>query len=61
MKIVSNLDKIELWKSICSAACLRSSYLPKTGFAAAKTEVLEFKIVVIPALAMDIVYYSIAS
>lgn len=31
------------------------------GFAAASIDVLEFKIVVIPALAIDIVYCSIAS
>jgi hypothetical protein len=34
MKMASNLLKIELWKSIYSAACLRSSYLPNSGFAA---------------------------
>jgi hypothetical protein len=61
MKMQSNLDKMELWKSIYSAACFKSSYLPKTGLAAAKTDVLEFKIVVIPALAIEIVYCSIAS
>jgi hypothetical protein len=61
MKIESNLERIELWKSICSAACFKSSYLPKSGFAAANTEVLEFKIVVIPAFAIDIVYCSMAS
>jgi hypothetical protein len=38
-----------------------SSYLPKIGFAAANTLVLLFRIVVIPALAIEIVYYSIAS
>jgi hypothetical protein len=31
------------------------------GLAAARTDVLEFKIVVIPALAIEIVYYSMAS
>ena len=38
MKIESNLERIELWKSIYSAACLRSSYLPKRGLAAASTD-----------------------
>jgi hypothetical protein len=61
MNIESNLDKIELWKSIYSAACFKSSYLPKRGFAAARTDDLEFKIVVIPALAIEIVCCSIAS
>jgi len=61
MKIQSNLDKIELWNSICSAACFKSSYLPNTGLAAARTEVLELRIVVIPAFAIEMVYYSIAS
>jgi hypothetical protein len=61
IKIQSNLDKILLWKSICSAACFKSSYLPNTGLAAASTDVLEFRIVVMPALAIEMVYYSIAS
>lgn len=61
MKMLSNLDRIELWNSIYSAACFRSSYLPKTGLAAANTDVLEFRIVVIPAFAIEIVYCSIAS
>jgi hypothetical protein len=61
MKIVSNLERIDDWKSIYSAACFKSSYLPNIGLAAASTEVLEFRIVVIPALAIEIVYCSIAS
>ena len=61
MNIESNLDNIEDWKSICSAACFKSSYLPKIGLAAARTAVLELRIVVIPALAIDIVCYSMAS
>jgi hypothetical protein len=61
MKIESNLDKIDDWKSICSAACFKSSYLPKIGLAAASTLVLELRMVVIPALAILIVYCSIAS
>lgn len=39
----------------------KSSYLPNIGLAAANTEVLEFKMVQIPALAILIVYCSIAS
>lgn len=61
MKIESNLERIELWKSIYSEACFKSSYLPNKGFAAASTEVLEFRMVVIPALAIEMVYCSIAS
>jgi hypothetical protein len=61
MKIASKRERIELWKSIYSAACFKSSYLPKSGFAAARTEALELRMVVIPALAIEIVYYSIAS
>lgn len=60
-KMVSNLDKIDDWKSICSAACFKSSYLPMRGLAAARTDALEFRIVVIPAFAIEIVCYSIAS
>ena len=37
------------------------SYLPNIGLAVANTEVLEFKIVQIPALAILIVYFFIAS
>lgn len=37
------------------------SYLPKTGFAAANIDALAFRVACIPALAIDIVYYSIAS
>ena len=36
-------------------------YLPYRGFAAAKMEVLAFKVVVIPALAIETLYYSITS
>ena len=36
-------------------------YLPYKGLAAAKIEVLAFKEVVIPALAIDTVYYSMTS
>jgi len=34
------------------------SYLPYNGFAAANTDVLAFKVAYIPALAIEIVYYS---
>lgn len=61
IKMESNLERIDDWKSIYSAACFRSSYLPKMGFAAARTEVLELRMVVIPALAIEMVYCSIAS
>jgi len=61
MKMQSNLDNMELWNSIYSAACFKSSYLPNTGLAAASTEVLEFRMVVMPALAIEIVCCSIAS
>jgi len=61
MKIVSNLERIVLWKSIYSEACFKSSYLPNKGFAAAKTDVLELRMVVIPAFAIEIVCCSIAS
>jgi hypothetical protein len=40
---------------------LLSSYLPNIGFAAANIEHLALSLVVIPALATEIVYYSIAS
>ena len=36
-------------------------YLPYKGLAAANTEVRAFKVVVIPALAIETVYYSITS
>lgn len=47
-KIRSNLDKMVVSKSIFSSAFLRSSYRPKVGLAAAKTDVREFKTVVMP-------------
>lgn len=37
------------------------SYLPNMGLAAARIDVLALSVAWIPALAMDIVYYSIAS
>jgi len=37
------------------------SYLPKIGLAAAKIEVLALRVACIPAFAIEIVYYSIAS
>ena len=50
-----------VWKSIFSPGVLRSSYRPKMGFAAASTDVLAFKMVVMPALAIEMVCCSIAS
>ena len=47
----SNLDKIVVWKSICSCVVFKSSIWPYIGFAAAKTEALELSVVVIPAFA----------
>ena len=37
------------------------SYLPLTGFAAARIDVRAFRVAWIPAFAIEIVYYSIAS
>lgn len=37
------------------------SYLPNTGLAAARIDALAFKVAWIPALAIEIVYCSIAS
>jgi hypothetical protein len=61
MKIQSNLDKIVLDNSTCSLSSLNWLHFPKTGLAAAKTEVLELSLVVIPALATLIVCCYIAS
>ena len=60
MKMQSNLDRIVLLSSICSAIYLNSLKDPNMGLAAASTEVLEFSLVVIPALATLIVCCSIA-
>jgi len=54
INIVSNLERMVGIKSMFSSA-LVSSQRPKTEFAAASTEHLEFSVVVIPALAIEIV------
>ena len=48
-------------KERTSPGLFMSSYLPNTGFAAASTLVLELRMVVMPALAIEIVCCSIAS
>ena len=60
-KIQSKRDRIVVYKSIWSEIVRRSSYFPRRGLAAARTAVLEFRIVVIPALAIEMVYCSMAS
>lgn len=52
---------IILTKKSTRCQTLRSSYRPEGGLAAARTEVLEFRTVVIPAFAMEMVCCSIAS
>ena len=52
--VKSNLDKIVGMKSMFSSAFV-SSQRPKTELSAARTEHLEFKVVVMPAFAMEIV------
>ena len=61
MKNKSNLDIIGADILTLNLSDLDLSYLPNIGFAAAKMDVLAFKVAWIPALAIDIVYYSIAS
>lgn len=58
---LSTKDCLSRDESLTSPGLFMSSYRPKTGFAAARTLVLEFRMVVIPALAMEIVCCSIAS
>ena len=58
---VSTYEYICGWKRQTSPGLLPSSYRPHIGFAAARTLVRELRIVVIPALAIDIVCCSIAS
>ncbi|RNA18401.1 hypothetical protein BpHYR1_000531 [Brachionus plicatilis] len=60
MKIISKRDKIVGIKSMLSSPFM-SSHLPNMLLAAASTEHLELSVVVIPALAMEIVCCSIAS
>lgn len=55
-------EQISVAIATASVSCtLRSSYRPDGGLAAARTDVLELRTVVIPALAMDIVCCSMAS
>ena len=57
---MSNRERIVGSKSMLSAADRLSSYLPNTGLAAASTAAREFKMVVIPAFATEIVCCSMA-
>ena len=57
----SNLDKRVGGSLMFSTTDSLGSYLEFTGFAAAKTAVLAFNVQIIPALATDTVYYSMAS
>jgi hypothetical protein len=58
---MSNLDMIgaEMFKLYLKVLVL--SYLPYTGLAAARIEALALRVAWIPALAIEIVYCSIAS
>jgi hypothetical protein len=57
----SNLDSREGGKLIFSTTDFLGLYLECTGFAPARIAVRAFKLATIPALAIEIVYYSIAS
>jgi hypothetical protein len=57
----SNLDIIGALMSRLYFSDFDLSYLPKSGFAAARIDALAFKVACIDALAMEIVCYSIAS
>jgi hypothetical protein len=57
----SNLERRAAGRLMFSCGLSFWLYLPYNGFAAAKIEVLAFKEVVIPALAIDTVYCSITS
>ena len=61
MNIRSNLDNKAAGKLILTWGDLALLYLPYSGLAAANIDVLAFKVVVIPALAILTVYYSITS
>mmetsp|Transcript_29811 Transcript_29811/g.78209 ORF Transcript_29811/g.78209 Transcript_29811/m.78209 type:complete len:247 (-) Transcript_29811:1274-2014(-) len=61
MKMRSNRDRMVDWNSMFSSASLVSSHRPKAELAAAMTEVRELSVVVIPALAIEMVCCSIAS
>lgn len=58
MKIMSKRERIVGMKSIFSSPFV-SSQRPKIELAAANTEQREFKVVVMPALAIEIVPYQI--
>ena len=60
-KIKSNLESNAAGRLIFACGVNFLSYLPYEGLAAARTEVLVFKVAVIPAFAIDTVYYSITS
>ena len=57
----SNLDIIGGEMSTLKRRDFVRSYLPRLGFAAARMEVRAFRVAWIPALAIEIVYCSIAS
>lgn len=61
MKIQSNLDKIVVWSSIWLFMSVPVVILPWIGFAAAKIDVRELSLVVIPAFATEIVCCYMAS
>lgn len=61
MKMRSNLDRRVSYIWIFCEGVRRVMYSPYTGFAAAKTEHLAFKVIWIPALAIETVCYSITS
>ena len=60
-KIRSNLDRRAAGRLMLSWGDKFFLYRPYIGFAAARIEVLAFNEVVIPALAIEIVCYSITS
>jgi hypothetical protein len=61
MKKRSNLDMIGAEISTLNFKLLPLSYLPSLGLHAASIEVLAFRVAWIPALAIDMVYCSMAS
>lgn len=58
---MSNLDIIGAEMLTLNFKVLVLSYLPNTGLAAAKIDALAFNVAWIPAFAIEIVCYSIAS
>ncbi len=61
MKKRSNLDMIGGEMSTLYLSDLPALYLPNRGLAAARIEVLALRVAWIPALAIEIVYCSMAS